>query len=259
MDYNKEFLKLAHELANSVNETVNRNFRNTSDWKIKPSVDEQRNQILTETDIECEKIMRRLINNKYPKHGIIGEELGNENEDAEFVWVLDPVDGTKAFVAGLPVFGCMIGLMENNIPVLGVIDQPITGERIWGSKDGSYLNGKIIKTRKCNSVEKAICAITDPSMFFSHENIYSKIIEKVLFVRHGTDCWGYAMCAAGTIDLVIESDLKIWDIAAAVPILIAAGGKITPWEGEDLLNTNSIIASGDPSLHDICIEFLKAK
>ena len=98
--------------------------------------------------------MRNLINKNFPQHGIIGEELGTENEESEFVWVLDPIDGTKAFVSGLPVFGSMIGLMKNKLPIIGLIDQPITKERIWGSDQGSYLNGKIINTRKCKSIKK---------------------------------------------------------------------------------------------------------
>ena len=257
MSYQKELLKTAHDLANSIYETVNKNFRCISDWKEKTPNQEYRNQVITNADIECEKIMRQIINKKFPNHGIIGEELGSEKEDSEFVWVLDPIDGTKAFISGLPVFGTMIGLLENKKPIVGVIDQPITKERVWGSEDGSYLNGKKIKTRKCNSLKNAICAITDPAMFNSHEQIYSKIYENVFFIRHGTDCWGYAMCAAGNIDLVIENDLKIWDVAAASSIITYAGGKISSWNGSNPNSSSNIVASGDPVLHDICLDLLK--
>ena len=259
MSYNAELLKFAHELADSVQKLITKNFRNLSDWTIKPSNHDRRPQVLTDTDIECEKIMRNLINKNFPQHGIIGEELGTENEESEFVWVLDPIDGTKAFVSGLPVFGSMIGLMKNKLPIIGLIDQPITKERIWGSDQGSYLNGKIINTRKCKSIKKAICAITDPSMFINEQEIYIKIIQNTFFIRHGTDCWGYAMCASGFIDLVIEKDLEIWDIVAAIPIINAAGGKITSWEGKNPIYSGSIIAAGDPNLHSYLIEFLKNK
>lgn len=257
MKHNDELLQFAHELANSIQETVNRNFRKVDSWSIKPTNHSRRPQILTDTDVECEKIMRKMINNKFPKHGIIGEELGSENIQSEFVWVLDPIDGTKAFISGLPVFGSMIGLMKNKFPFIGVIDQPITKERMWGSNLGSYLNGKKIVTRKCISVKQAICAITDPEMFISDEDIYKRISKNVLFIRHGTDCWGYAMCASGSIDIVIEKDLEIWDIVAATAIINAAGGKITGWDENNPIESNSILACGDPSLHKKILDLLK--
>ena len=257
MRNNAELLKFAHELANSTQELVSKNFRKLNSWSLKSTNHSRRPQILTETDIECEKIMRKMINKKFPNHGIIGEELGVENEKSEFVWVLDPIDGTKAFVSGLPVFGSMIGLMQNNKPIIGIIDQPITKERIWGSIQGSYLNGRSIKTRNCKSTKEAICAITEPEMFTSSEQIYKKISQDVLFIRYGTDCWGYAMCAAGLIDLVIEKDLEIWDIVAAEAIINPAGGKITNWEGKNSLGSNSIVASGDPILHKLILKTLK--
>ena len=174
MKNNELFLKFAHQLADSIHDEINNNFRKLDNWKIKPTKNNKRPQIATKSDINSENIMRKLINKEFPNHGIIGEELGTENENAEFVWVLDPIDGTKAFVAGLPVFGTMIGLMHNNKPILGLIDQPITKDRIWGDEHGSFLNNKSIKTRKYQSIKKTICAITDPAMFLNKdESIYA--------------------------------------------------------------------------------------
>ncbi|MBT3939179.1 MAG: histidinol-phosphatase [Pelagibacterales bacterium] len=260
MKNNEVFLKFAHQLADSIQNEINNNFRALDNWKIKPTKNNKRPQIVTKSDINSEKIMRRLINREFPTHGIIGEELGSENELSEFVWVLDPIDGTKAFVAGLPVFGSMIGLMLNNKPILGLIDQPITKDRIWGSKQGSFLNKKHIKTRKYTSIQNTICAITDPAMFLDEDElIYNRISDNVLYIRHGTDCWGYAMCAAGTIDLVIEKDLELWDIVAASAILEGAGGIITSWSKKEAASDRSVIAAGNIETYNYYIELINNK
>jgi len=254
---NELYLKFAHQLADSIQDEINNNFRKLNNWKIKPTKNNKRPQIVTKSDINSEKIMRKLINKEFPNHGIIGEELGSENENAEFVWVLDPIDGTKAFVAGLPVFGTMIGLMHNSKPILGLIDQPITKDRIWGDEHGSFLNNKSIKTRKYQSIKNTICAITDPAMFLNKdESIYNKILDNVLYIRHGTDCWGYAMCASGTIDLVIEKDLEIWDIVAAAAILEGAGGIISSWNKGIATSDRSVLAAANIETYNYFIELI---
>jgi len=257
---NELFLKFAHQLADSIQEEINNNFRRLDNWEIKPTKNNKRPQIVTKSDINSEKIMRKLINKEFPKHGIIGEELGSENETAEFVWVLDPIDGTKAFVAGLPVFGSMIGLMHNYKPILGLIDQPVTKDRIWGGKQGSFLNKQLIKTRKYQSINKTICAITDPAMFVGKDQlVYDKVSNNVLYIRHGTDCWGYAMCAAGSIDLVIEKDLELWDIVAASAIIEGAGGIVTSWDQKDAASDRSVIAAGNIETYNYFIELINNK
>ena len=243
-----KYIKFAHELADSIHDEIKSHFRQTSNWEIKPTKNNKRPQIATNADLNAEKIMRRLINKNFPSHGIIGEELGSENEDAEYVWVLDPIDGTKAFVSGLPFFGTMIGLIKNSEPILGLIDQPITKDRIWGSSKGSFLNNKSVKTRNFKSIDETICAITDPAMFIENDKdkaIYNMVVDKTLYVRHGTDCWGYAMCAGGTIDLVLEKDLEIWDIVAARAIIEAAGGIVTAWNKTEAASDRSVIAAAN--------------
>jgi len=254
------YLKFAHELADSVQDEIKSHFRKTSNWEIKPTKNNKRPQIVTKADLNAEKIMRKLINNYFPNHGIIGEELGSENENAEYVWVLDPIDGTKAFVSGLPVFGTMIGLVKNTIPIIGLIDQPITKDRIWGSSKGSYLNNELVKTRSFKSIDETICAITDPAMFIENDKdkaIYNLIVNKTLYVRHGTDCWGYAMCAGGTIDLVIEKDLEIWDIVAARAIIEAAGGIVSAWNKTEAASDRSVIAAANIETYNFFTEILE--
>ena len=243
-----KYMKFAHELADSVHDEIKSYFRKTSNWEIKPTKNNKRPQIATEADLNAEKIMRRLINKSFPHHGIIGEELGSENDNAEYVWVLDPIDGTKAFVAGLPFFGTMIGLVKNEQPILGLIDQPIAKDRIWGNAKGSFLNNKLVKTRNFKSIDETICAITDPAMFIENDKdkaIYNMVVDKTLYVRHGTDCWGYAMCAGGTIDLVLEKDLEIWDIVAARAIIEGAGGIVTAWNKTEAASDRSVIAAAN--------------
>ncbi len=257
MNNYEELINFSHLLADAAKIEIKKQFRMSDSWEIKPTKNNKRPQIVTNTDIECEKIIRNLINKKFPSHGIIGEEMGSENTSSEFVWVIDPIDGTKAFVAGLPVFGSMIGLMKNNTPYIGLIDQPITGERIWGGINGSYLNKKPIKTRKFDSIKNTICAITDPAMFLDEDNlIYQKINENVLYVRHGTDCWGYAMCASGTIDLVVEKDLELWDIVAAEAILSGAGGIISSWDKSKAASDRSVIAAANIETYDYFINLI---
>ena len=253
-------LKFSHHLADSIHDEINNSFRKLDNWEVKPTKNNKRPQIVTKSDINSEKIMRKLINKDFPTHGIIGEELGSENENAEFVWVLDPIDGTKAFVAGLPVFGSMIGLMHNKNAILGLIDQPITKDRIWGGIQGSFLNKKQIKTRKYEAIENTICAVTDPAMFINEDKtIYDKVSDNVLYIRHGTDCWGYAMCAAGSIDLVIEKDLELWDIAAASAIIEGAGGVVSSWDKKEAASDRSVIAAGNIETYNYFIDLINNK
>ena len=257
MDQYNNLLKFAHELADIAKFEIKKKFRKDDSWTIKTTKNNKRHQIVTKADIAAEKAIRLLINKKFPSHGIIGEELGVENEEADFIWVIDPIDGTKAFVAGLPVFGSMIGLMYNKKPFLGLIDQPYTNERIWGGANGSFLNNKQIYSRKFKSINKTICAITDPAMFMDKDKkIYKIINDNVLYIRHGTDCWGYAMCAAGNIDLVIEKDLELWDIVAATAILEGAGGIITSWNRKRPASDRSVIAAANKETYNYFIDIV---
>jgi histidinol phosphatase-like enzyme (inositol monophosphatase family) len=217
---------------------------------------------VTEADKASEAVMRQLITRTFPEHGIVGEEYGNEREDAEFVWVLDPIDGTRAFISGLPVWGTLIGLTRNGRPCYGMMHQPFTRERFFGDGGVAKWRGptgeRILKTRPCASLADATLSTTTPAMFTGKEaEAYRLIEQQVKLVRYGTDCYAYCMVAAGHMDVVIETSLKAYDIVALVPIVEGAGGVVTDWKGGSPAKGGSIVASGDPRLHEEVLRNLR--
>ena len=192
---------------------------------------------VTEADKGAERAIRQLIAERYPDHGVIGEEYGEDRPDAEWVWVLDPVDGTRAFIAGLPVWTTLIGLRFKGAPVLGSIGQPFLGELYIGAATGSRLmargESRPLKVRPCRGLAEAIIATTDPANFPDPQRgAWREVRAASRLARLGCDAYAYAMVAAGTMDLVIETGLKAWDIDAAIPVLKGAGGIVTDWRGE---------------------------
>jgi histidinol phosphatase-like enzyme (inositol monophosphatase family) len=195
---------------------------------------------VTLADRGAEAEIRRLIAAHYPEHGVIGEEMGEDRPDAEFVWVLDPIDGTRAFVAGLPVWTTLIGLRFQNRPVIGSIGQPFLGEVFLGRPGGARLissaGERPLKVRKGAPLAEAIIATTDPEACFNDAEraAWQAVRAASRLARFGCDAYAYAMVAAGTIDLVIEAGLKSWDVEAAIPVIEAAGGYVTDWTGADI-------------------------
>jgi histidinol phosphatase-like enzyme (inositol monophosphatase family) len=192
---------------------------------------------VTEADKGAEAAIRKLISARFPDHGFIGEEYGDERADAEFVWVLDPIDGTRAFIAGLPVWTTLIGLRFQGQPVLGSIGQPYLGEIFLGSAAGSRLmvrgETRPLKVRPCPLLTDAVIATTDPAIFDGAERgAWRQVRSAAKLARLGCDAYAYAMVALGTLDLVIEASLKPWDIEAAIPVIAGAGGRVTDWRGE---------------------------
>jgi len=192
---------------------------------------------VTEADVGAEQIMRRLIQAHYPEHGVIGEEMGEDRPDAEFVWVLDPVDGTRAFVAGLPTWCTLIGLRWQGRPVLGSIAQPFLGETYLGHAGGARMvspdGEQQLKVRPCPLLTEAVIATTDPEGLFDGAELgaWTQVRAAARIARTGCDAYAYARVAAGTMDLVVEAGLKAWDIDAAIPIIEGAGGVVTNWRG----------------------------
>jgi inositol-phosphate phosphatase/L-galactose 1-phosphate phosphatase/histidinol-phosphatase len=218
---------------------------------------------VTVADREAEEAIRGILAREVPEHGIIGEEHGSEREDAEWLWVLDPIDGTKSFITGMPVFGTLIALLHRGIPVLGIIDQPITEER-WLGVTGrtSTLNGRPIAVRQCDDVAKAYMYSTAPIMFpGAMEGRHRRLANAVKLFRWGGDCYAYGLLALGLCDLVVEAQLKLYDYCALVPVVQGAGGLITDWSGGALgLHSDStVIAAGDPRAHRAAIELLDAR
>ncbi|WP_309605550.1 histidinol-phosphatase [Phenylobacterium sp.] len=194
---------------------------------------------VTEADKGAERAIRALIAARYPDHGVIGEEYGEDRPDAEWVWVLDPVDGTRAFIAGLPLWCTLIGLRHNGTPVLGSIGQSFLGELYIGHAGGSRLltrgTSRPLKVRACPALSAALIATTDPALFLgSEQEAWQAVRAGSRLARLGCDAYAYAMVAAGTIDLVIETGLKAWDIDAAIPVIAGAGGVTSDWRGRQV-------------------------
>ena len=193
---------------------------------------------VTEADKGAERAIRALITARYPDHGVIGEEYGEDRPDAEFVWVLDPVDGTRAFIAGLPLWTTLIGLRHQGRPVLGSIGQSFLGELYIGHAGGSRLisggTSRPLKVRACPKLTDALIATTDPEGCFSGAELgaWTQVRAAARLARLGCDAYAYAMVAAGTMDLVVEAGLKSWDIESAIPLLEGAGGLVTDWRGQ---------------------------
>jgi histidinol phosphatase-like enzyme (inositol monophosphatase family) len=215
---------------------------------------------VTVADREAEQVLREAIRATYPDHGIDGEEFPPERLDAEFVWHLDPIDGTKSFVVGRPMFGTLIALNQAGRPILGVIDQCILGERWLGAiGQSSTWNGQPIRVRPCASLKSAILSVTSPQMFTAQErHAVARLEEVVRFPVYGGDCYAYGLLAMGTIDLIVESDLDVHDFMALVPVIEGAGGIVSDWQGAPLTTASDgrIVAAGDPRVHESALKLL---
>jgi histidinol phosphatase-like enzyme (inositol monophosphatase family) len=219
---------------------------------------------VTEADRGAERAIRALISERYPHHGVIGEEYGEDRPDAEFVWVLDPVDGTRAFISGLPLWCVLIGLRHNGRPVLGSIGQPYLNEIYLGHAGGSRLvsaaGERPLKVRACPVLTEALIATTDPEACFTGAELgaWRQVRAAARLARLGCDAYAYAMVAAGTMDLVVEAGLKSWDIEAAIPVIAGAGGLTTDWRGEPVgADGGQIAIAGDRAVLDEALVALR--
>lgn len=215
---------------------------------------------VTEADRAAEAAMRAILQAERPGDGMIGEEYGPERADAERVWVLDPIDGTRSFVAGRPIFGTLVALIEQGKPLLGLIHQPISGER-WTGAAGqpTTLNGAPVRTRSCAELGQAHLATTGPGYFTPESwDKFERVRIAARDTLWGGDCYNYGLLAAGHLDLVIEDGLKLYDFAALVPIVQGAGGAMRDWTGRplDMSSDGKVIAAGDPGLIDVAVATL---
>lgn len=262
--HNKEFIAFAHKLADAADAV-------TLTWFRKPALsiadkaasDAQPFDPVTQADQAAEAAMRALIAQSYPAHAIVGEEFGRDAalQNAAYQWLLDPIDGTRAFLMGSPLWGTLIGLMAHGAPAIGLMSQPFTGERFWG--DGTrawYARGgdtAPIRTRGSVALSHAILTSTAPELFApGHETAaFGRLERTVRLRRFGGDCYGYALLAAGHVDLVVEAGLKPYDIMPLIPIITGAGGVVTDWRGAPLATEAShgeglrVLAAGCTSLH----------
>jgi len=218
---------------------------------------------VTLADKNAEAAIRRLIAARFPDHGVIGEEYGPDRPDAEFVWVIDPVDGTRAFIAGLPVWTTLIGLRYQGLPVLGSIGQPFLREIFIGHHGGSRLiwpGGETpLKVRACPDLKQALIATTEPLLFDETEApVWSALRAATRLARLGCDAYAYAMVAMGRIDAVVETGLKSWDIEAARAVLAGAGGGIFDWTGAPIGDDGGqMLIVGDPALRAPMADILR--
>lgn len=214
---------------------------------------------VTEADRRAEEIIRKLIGEAFPEHGVRGEEYSDFTTGSRYVWVVDPIDGTKSFISGLPTWGTLIALLKDEKPILGAMNQPFVGDRFIGIHNLATLNDNKIATRECKRLEEATLAITDPEMLqtTAQRKAFKSIASKVKNIRYGGDCYNYGLLAAGHIDLVIEGSLMPWDIQALIPIVKGAGGTITNWNGEEISDGGWVIAAGSIELHKVALEYIK--
>ncbi|QYM78140.1 histidinol-phosphatase [Horticoccus luteus] len=205
---------------------------------------------VTAADRGAEELLRQLIAAKFPAHGILGEELGAENTDAEFVWVLDPIDGTKSFITGVPLWGTLIALLHDGQPILGCIHQPILGQLLLGDGATTTLNDRPVRCRAVTRIEEATLLTSDPFNPAKYQNrtAFEALAARARLVRTWGDCYGYLLVASGYADVMLDPIMNPWDIAALVPIIRGAGGTITDWQGAAPFPAESTIAAA-PGLH----------
>ena len=254
-----EYIAIAEKLADAARPIAQRYFR--TDIAIEPKAD---NSPVTKADREIETALREILAETCPEHVVIGEELGGVPEGDGPLWVLDPIDGTKAFVTGMPVFGTLIAMAVEKRFVLGVIDQPISDERWLGVAGRATLfNGAEARVSGCNALDAARLFTTSPEFYARGEllDAFNRLCRQVLITRYGADCYAFGLLASGHADIVVEASMNLWDYAALVPVVKGAGGVMTDWHGNPLLaegNAN-VVASASEELHGAVLRCLDRK
>ena len=250
-------IELAERLADAAGAAIRPFFRTKFDIETKADASP-----VTEADRAAEAAMRRIIEAEYPRDGIIGEEYGTKEGSTGRSWVLDPIDGTVSFMAGRPIFGTLVALVEEGWPVIGVIDQPVARER-WVGVVGrpTLFNGQPATARRCPDLSQAVLATSGPHYFTDDEAVqFLALASKVARQRivYGGDCYNYGLVASGHIDAVVEAGLKLHDFAALVPVVEGAGGTMCDWAGDpfNIDSAGDVIALGDPSRLEDVIEAL---
>jgi histidinol phosphatase-like enzyme (inositol monophosphatase family) len=212
---------------------------------------------VTDADRDAERAMRALIEAEHPDHGIAGEELDDRPAGCAYRWSLDPIDGTRSFICGLPTWTTLIALLEDGAPIVGLIDASRLDERYLGDGKHAWLNGEEIRTSACRSLGVARLSTTDPFLFMGEEAAaFERLRRAVRLTRFGHDAYAYARLAAGSIDIVAESGLKPHDFNALVPVIRGAGGIIGNWRGGGDLSAGQVLAAATPQLFEQAVALL---
>ncbi len=253
----KQLLSFANDLADVSRVLLQRAASVQPKVKIKNDL-----SYVTQTDKEVEYELRNMIERKFPEHGILGEELGHKNLNAEFIWVLDPIDGTAPFIAGIPVYGSLIALAWQGSPILGIIEQPATNDRWAGIANKIALHNDLpTKVRPCHNLTQAFATCSNPDFMTETQYLlFERIKKQTRYVQYGGACFAYGSLASGNTDLAIDAGLKPHDLFAPAAIISGAGGIISDWNGGQLKldMTGEVVACGDPRVHDSALHILKS-
>ena len=255
------YLQFAHDMAIVAGDAILPHFRNAL------AVEDTRNFMgydpVTVADRAAETVIRAAIKARFPDHGILGEEHGREAGTSALTWVIDPIDGTKSFILGQLHWAILIALHDGAAPVVGVTHQPFVGESFLGiaGELAQWRRGderRALRTRSCARLEDAIVATTDPRQFVSpaEQRALANVSQDARFLRYGGDCYCYTQLAMGLVDVVIENGLQAYDIQALIPLVEAAGGRVTSWSGGSCEQGGPVLACGDPNLHKVLVSRL---
>lgn len=257
----RSIIETAHALADAARDAILPHFRTrggiSADSKEKDSFDP-----VTIADRAAEAAMRGVLAERRPYDGILGEEMGLQAGISGLTWVLDPIDGTRGFLSGTPTWGVLIAVSDADGPRFGIIDQPYIGERFWGGFGTSGMTGPLgetaLGTRAARALEDCILFSTFPEVGSCHERAgFVSVADRVRLVRYGTDCYAYALLAAGQIDLVIEAGLYAYDVQAPIAVIEAAGGIVTDWQGGKVHMGGRVLAAANPEVHAAALEHLR--
>lgn len=251
----KELLAFARLLADASGGVIRHYYRTGYDVDLKADASP-----VTVADRRAEEVMRDLITREFPDHGILGEEFGEHLPGARYQWVLDPIDGTKAFVSGTYLFGTLIALLKDGRPALGIIHQPVIGDMLVGNGEEAWLNGRAARVATCNRIEDAIMSTTDHWQVYREQNgpAFEALTQRVKRYQNWGDCHGYYLVATGGIHVMGDPIMNAWDLMALVPIVEGAGGRITDWHGGDPVMGNNIVATCG-GIHDAVIAALAGR
>jgi myo-inositol-1(or 4)-monophosphatase len=262
MSIPENLIAFAHRLADASGAAIRPHFRQRIEVVHKPG--QHRFDPVTEADRGAERAIRAIIERERPDDAILGEEYGEKPGTSGWRWVLDPVDGTRAFITGRHEWGSLIALEKDGAPVLGILDQPVLGERFVGVNGRSHLVSGEARTplhvRACAGLKDAILCATDPSAYMSatQQASFERVKAASRLTRYHGDCYIFAMLAMGFVDVIVEGAFKHWDVAALFPLVQGAGGLITNWQGQPWRDGDALLASGDARVHEEAIKLIKS-